>query len=357
MRRATIIAVAIVLTLATAIVADGVGAISLRSFLTTTNGAVTSAVLAAQTCIFDFASPAQETPGAVVCTMDAKQCPDGSYVGRVAPNCDFAPCPAVAAPVATTTTATTVATSTTTSTATTTAATGAAATVAVPSVTGLLVPLYSEPGDTWTRLAAVAAAGTPVVAIINPDNGPGGETPSAAYVAGIARLRAAGVTVLGYVYTGYGQRPQETVRADARAYLQRFELNGIFVDETANTDAQAGYYRDLYRYIKDLAPAARVVVNPGTPVPDAYFAAADTVVQFEDTADAWGTYTVPAAVAAHPRVASAMLAHSVGSVDTMKAIVQRAVSAGFGYVYVTDDVLDNPWDTLPTYLDAERAAL
>ncbi|MDP1624852.1 MAG: hypothetical protein Q8L64_03695 [bacterium] len=29
----------------------------------------------------------------VVCTMDAKMCPDGSYVGRVAPNCQFAACP------------------------------------------------------------------------------------------------------------------------------------------------------------------------------------------------------------------------------------------------------------------------
>lgn len=29
----------------------------------------------------------------VACTADAKQCPDGSYVGRVAPNCEFAACP------------------------------------------------------------------------------------------------------------------------------------------------------------------------------------------------------------------------------------------------------------------------
>lgn len=34
-----------------------------------------------------------EETGPVACTMDAKQCPDGSYVGRVAPNCEFAPCP------------------------------------------------------------------------------------------------------------------------------------------------------------------------------------------------------------------------------------------------------------------------
>jgi hypothetical protein len=27
------------------------------------------------------------------CTQDAKLCPDGSYVGRVAPTCEFAECP------------------------------------------------------------------------------------------------------------------------------------------------------------------------------------------------------------------------------------------------------------------------
>ncbi len=32
-------------------------------------------------------------PGPVACTMEAKQCPDGSYVGRVGPNCEFAACP------------------------------------------------------------------------------------------------------------------------------------------------------------------------------------------------------------------------------------------------------------------------
>src|SRR3989344_4414359 len=35
------------------------------------------------------------TPGysPVACTMEAKQCPDGSYVGRSGPNCEFAECP------------------------------------------------------------------------------------------------------------------------------------------------------------------------------------------------------------------------------------------------------------------------
>jgi hypothetical protein len=35
--------------------------------------------------------PATEEP--VACTMDAKACPDGSFVGREGPNCEFAACP------------------------------------------------------------------------------------------------------------------------------------------------------------------------------------------------------------------------------------------------------------------------
>lgn len=37
--------------------------------------------------------PAPEKKVEIVCTMDARACPDGSYVGRVAPSCDFALCP------------------------------------------------------------------------------------------------------------------------------------------------------------------------------------------------------------------------------------------------------------------------
>jgi len=29
----------------------------------------------------------------IACTMDAMMCPDGSYVGRIAPECEFSPCP------------------------------------------------------------------------------------------------------------------------------------------------------------------------------------------------------------------------------------------------------------------------
>lgn len=42
-----------------------------------------------------FVAPA---PVPVACTMEAKLCPDGSYVGRTGPNCEFAACPPETSP-------------------------------------------------------------------------------------------------------------------------------------------------------------------------------------------------------------------------------------------------------------------
>ena len=39
--------------------------------------------------------PSVEPTKETVCTMDAKKCPDGSFVGRILPKCEFAQCPAV----------------------------------------------------------------------------------------------------------------------------------------------------------------------------------------------------------------------------------------------------------------------
>jgi hypothetical protein len=39
----------------------------------------------------EYKNPNEPEP--TVCTMEAKLCPDGSYVGRTGPNCEFTPCP------------------------------------------------------------------------------------------------------------------------------------------------------------------------------------------------------------------------------------------------------------------------
>jgi hypothetical protein len=48
-----------------------------------------------------------------------------------------------------------------------------------------------------------------------------------------------------------------------------------------------------------------------------------------------------------------MIVHSVPDCETAKSHIDLAVARNIGYVYVTDDTLDNPYDSLPTYWSCE----
>ncbi len=54
---------------------------------------VVALLLAVIITILEIRSTSEEGP--VACTMDAKMCPDGSAVGRVGPQCEFAECPSL----------------------------------------------------------------------------------------------------------------------------------------------------------------------------------------------------------------------------------------------------------------------
>jgi len=41
----------------------------------------------------------------------------------------------------------------------------------------------------------------------------------------------------------------------------------------------------------------------------------------------------------------------------MQAVLERALQAGVGWIYLTDDTLPNPWDTLPAFWEAQVQAL
>lgn len=50
-------------------------------------------VLATALLEHKYAPTNPSTNSPVACTMEAKLCPDGSYVGRQPPTCEFSPCP------------------------------------------------------------------------------------------------------------------------------------------------------------------------------------------------------------------------------------------------------------------------
>jgi hypothetical protein len=222
----------------------------------------------------------------------------------------------------------------------------------------ILLPLYNYPS--WYDAASylwddVAAANSraPITAIINPYNGPNGGPPNSDYVRGLNDLRTAGVTLIGYVSTNYGNRDINLVKADIDLYAAHFGLNGIFLDESATGTDKLSYYATLYSYIKSKSGLTRVVLNPGTNTAESYLTqpAGDTAVIFEN-GSGWPGYVPDAYVRNYPANRFAMLAYNVVDATTMRSYVDLAKARNIGYVYITNDGGDNPWDTLPSYWTA-----
>ncbi len=219
----------------------------------------------------------------------------------------------------------------------------------------ILVPLYSYPNwynATSYRWPAVAQAGAsvPITAIINPANGPGANFPNPDYARGMADLAAGGVTLVGYVYTSYGARSASLVKSDIDPYTNSPLVTGIFVDEVPSDTNNLAYYQDLFAYIHGRTNFATVIVNPGTRIAQEYLSrpAADTAVIFEDSTG-WTNYVPDAYVTNYTASRFSMLVYACTNAETMRTNLDLAVQRNMGWVYVTDDILPNPWDTVPAY--------
>jgi hypothetical protein len=196
-----------------------------------------------------------------------------------------------------------------------------------------------------------AAERVPLIAIMNPNSGPG-TARNTQYVAAIKNLRTAGGRVIGYVSTSYAKRSAEVVKAEVEHYCSWYEVDGIFLDEFTN-DSNANhltYYAELYQYIKTKGTNLLVIGNPGTNTREAYLtrSCADALVTFENGAG-YSNYVADGWVTKYPARRLCHLVYAVPSATTMSNFVNLAVARNSGWIYVTSDGGANPWDTLPLY--------
>ncbi len=243
--------------------------------------------------------------------------------------------------------------STTTSTSSTTTSSGAPDGGATAA--GTIVPLYTYPTDaSWTAIVTAAAMHPAVTvwAIINPDSGPGTSS-DPSYASGIPPLAAAGITVLAYVATTYGAKPTASVHAEIDAYKSWYPgIGGIFFDEMSVTAGDEAYYTELSAYAKSQGYGP-TVGNPGTDTLASYVGTVDTILIYESsgvpalsTLGGWHTQ--------YPKSNFGVIPYGVPALDT--AFVAGA-RADVGFVYLTNDTLPNPWDTLSPYFSGLLAAL
>ncbi|WP_236655618.1 spherulation-specific family 4 protein [Streptacidiphilus carbonis] len=218
----------------------------------------------------------------------------------------------------------------------------------------LLVPLYVYPGawaETETRAGsglraweAVASHAAEVAWVVfNPASGPGAERlPEFAEAARL--LRAAGVSLLGYVDTDYARRAHHQVVEDLERYQEWYPVDGVFLDQVRTERELLPHYRRLAVAARAL-DAPQVVLNPGTHPDPGYAEVADVVVTFEGDWAAHRELLVPEWTADFPDRRFAHLVHGAPP-GRCGEVRDTAPAHGAGYSYATTGSGDNPWSVL-----------
>ncbi|MBN9140621.1 MAG: fibronectin type III domain-containing protein [Micrococcales bacterium] len=247
------------------------------------------------------------------------------------------------------------------------------------------VPAYIPPSDTTSWASLTSAHAQLDFIVVNVANGPDSAV-NATWKTIIDTAHAAGTKVLGYIDSGYfgASVPARTTvlgDTDATSWLVQAQqdadrwyqfygssIDGIFVDDGLNTcgpttgsNAYVDLYEQLDDYIHGNHPGSLTVVNPGITVPECYEDTADIIVSFEGS---YADYVNPS-----PERATAQWQldgdpnkfwHIVYDVPEAQiaAVTAASKSNNAGYLYLTPDVLANPYDTAPTgsYWTSELAA-
>jgi hypothetical protein len=206
---------------------------------------------------------------------------------------------------------------------------------------------YPDEGGLWDQVIAQAPVMGTV--ILNPNSGPGSSS-DPNYVALAERLHSAGIQVLGYVSTRYGDRPIAEVQQDIGLYADWYQVDGIFLDEVPDESRCIGeknYYQQAAELVRRRATV--VVGNPGTRTCEDYLDFMDTLVLFEDTPTGWENYTAAPWMQNYEANRFSLLIHSQPDAALLPTLLEQAQKANFGQIFITDDVLPNPWDSLPGY--------
>jgi hypothetical protein len=229
------------------------------------------------------------------------------------------------------------------------------ASAATPASTGLIVPLYAYPTDpSWSALiqAKEAYPNVPIIAVVNPDSGPG-SSPNSNYVSGIASLKDAGITVVGYIATDYASVSLSTVEASISDYKSWYNVNGVFFDEMSNSQSESGYYSSATDYAYSIG-LGLTVGNPGTSVPSNYVYTVNIIVLYESPGLPSAS-TIASSAMGYASSNFAVMAYDVGLPS--QSYIQD-LAPYVSYVYFTDGQAPNPYPGIvASYLDDLTAML
>jgi len=221
--------------------------------------------------------------------------------------------------------------------------------------TGIMAPLYMYPGPQWEQVvqAQKAYPSVPMVAIANPDNGPG-QSQDSNYVSKISELQLDEILVIGYVATGYGKEPIANVMADIDTWYRYYpKIQGIFFDQMANVTGYESYYSNLTKYVNQaIINGAFTVGNVGTQTQTSYVGIMSNIVIYDDQG-------MPSIDTLDQRcVGNGAFSYWAYDVSSLNVTAISMTSQYVGYLYVSNAVVTSnnptmttPWLYVPPYLN------
>jgi hypothetical protein len=225
----------------------------------------------------------------------------------------------------------------------------------------LLVPAYIYPVGgglkDWQRLFE-AATKVEIVAIANPNSGPGDQR-NLDYAAIYTKASNQGITLVGYVSTDYCRRPQAAIKNDVDTWVHLYpQIRGFFFDQQPRDGRDAVRFAELRDYVKVKIRDPLVITNPGTLCDEEYLAqAVSNVTCVFDNYQGFEQFELPAPLKEYEPFRFATIPYNVSDVETMRKIVKDAIIKRIGYLYISDAKPPNRWDKLPIYWEEEVDAV
>ena len=235
--------------------------------------------------------------------------------------------------------------------------------------TSIIVPMYIYPGapeaenpegiNAYNKLIALKQKypTVDVIAIMNPDSGPGTAVNSD-YTDVMSKLKQGGIKMVGYVATTWGGKNINLVKAEIDNWIKLYpgKLNGIFFDEMSadNNIVKITYYAMAANYAKSKGLTFNIG-NPGRDVAAGYFTQVplEAIVVYENPGYPVETLFTNSVNKTVDRTKKSVLVigqpYNADKITMVKKYVK--------YIYATNDGLpdintNNPWDTLPSYLES-----
>jgi Spherulation-specific family 4 len=216
------------------------------------------------------------------------------------------------------------------------------------------VPAYFYSSTIWAQ--AINTTPAPGVILLNVDSGPG-TGPLSHFQTLVKQAQDAGITVLGYSSTNYGQSSISSIETQVEEYQSWYGVNGIFLDTTQGTPGEFSYYQTLSNFIRSTIPNGVVWLNPGDYPASEFMSIANVVMVFEGSYSSYLSDQVPSWVSQYSPSQFAHVIYETPSSDLASAVsLSRQRRAG--HLYVTDlSVPGNPYGALPSYWSQEVGAI